>query len=152
MSANRFKSRLFKIYCWYDFFDDGNFSVPPYTTLMLIGNTLLSIIIIICMLSTILIKPNRISFYGIVVCKILLISYLILVWVMPFVLGIVLQLTTPYKKLIFQKEFVNNEDNIRKIWKNRPVFFRHLVGLFLAICPYFLFFSLLALFELVINV
>lgn len=152
MSNNRLNNKLFKIYCWYDFFDDGTYSVPPFTTLMLIGNTLLSIIIMICILFTILAKPDRISFYGIIVCGILLISYLILVWVIPIVLGIVLQLTTPYKKLIFQKEFVNNEDNIRKIWKNRPVFFRHLVGLFLAICPYFLFFSLLALFELVINV
>ena len=132
------KKLLFKIYCWFDWFDIGTYSSPPWSTLMLMGNVMLSLIIMFCFLYVLIIELSKEVFFSLIIEKIVFISWLLFVWILPLVTSVVVIAKMPYKEMIQSVEFRVNEQKMQDTWGKKPFFLRLLLYFILLVSPYLL--------------
>lgn len=137
------KKTLFKIYCWFEWFDIGTYSSPPWSTFMLIGNTILSVIILFCFLCVLIIKPSKEVFTGLLIEKIIVILWLLLVWIMPIATSVIMKKRIPYNKMIQSTEYIQIEKKMQNTWGKKSFFLRLLLYLTLLLSPYLLFLLLI---------
>jgi len=137
------KKTLFKIYCWFEWFDIGTYSSPPWSTFMLIGNTILSVIILFCFLCVLIIKPSKEVFTGLLIEKIIVILWLLLVWIMPIATSVIMKKRIPYNKMIQSAEYIQIEKKMQNTWGKKSFFLRLLLYLTLLLSPYLLFLLLI---------
>ena len=117
------KKTLFKIYCWFEWFDIGTYSSPPWSTFMLIGNTILSVIILFCFLCVLIIKPSKEVFTGLLIEKIIVILWLLMVWIMPIATSVIMKKRIPYNKMIQSAEYIQIEKKCRTLGARNHFFF-----------------------------
>lgn len=137
------KKTLFKIYCWFEWFDIGTYSSPPWSTFMLIGNTILSVIILFCFLCVLIIKPSKEVFTGLLIEKIIVILWLLMVWIMPIATSVIMKKRIPYNKMIQSAEYIQIEKKMQNTWGKKSFFLRLLLYLTLLLSPYLLFLLLI---------
>ena len=137
------KKILFKIYCWFEWFDIGTYSSPPWSTFMLIGNTMLSVIILFCFLCVLIIKPSKEVFTGLLIEKFIVILWLLLVWIMPIATSVIMKIRIPYNKMIQSAEYIQIEKKMQNTWGKKSFFLRLLLYLTLLLSPYLLFLLLI---------
>ena len=145
------KKLLLKIYCGFKWFDIGNYSAPPWTTLMLIGNFLLSVIILLCFVCVFIYKPSKEVFTTLIVEKIIFISWLLLVWITPTIVSVIMQIKMPYSKRIQTTEFIQNESKMQNAWGEKSFFLQIMLYYTLLISPYFLGLLLVAFQALFVD-
>jgi len=148
MATNGLKNKIFRIYCWYEHFDTGNYSVPPYTTLILFGHTLAAVFLFFYWLFLAYSPPSRDVFYSFFIGKVLFSAYIVLVWVFPLITGVIMAASNYYDKMIHKKEYNNNVTKIRNRLKKTPTFIKICISMFLFVMPYFLTIILIVFFEL----
>jgi len=132
------KKLLFKIYCWFDWFDIGTYSSPPWSTLMLIGNIMQSVILLFCFLCVLIIKPSKEEFFNLIIEKIVFISWLLFVCIMPIVTSVIMKIQMPYNEMIQSSEFRQNEKKMQDTWGKKPFFLRLMLYFILLVSPYLL--------------
>lgn len=132
------KKLLFKINCWFDWFDIGTYSSPPWSTLMLIGNIIQSVILLFCFLYVLIIKPSKEEFFSLIIEKIVFIAWLLFVWIMPIVTSVIMKTQMPYNEMIQSAEFRVNEQKMQDTWGKKPFFLRLLLYFMLLVSPYLL--------------
>ena len=132
------KKLLFKIYCWFDWFDIGTYSSPPWSTLMLIGNIMQSVILLFCFLCVLIIKPSKEEFFNLIIEKIVFISWLLFVCIMPIVTSVIMKIQIPYNEMIQSAEFRQNEKKIQDTFGEKPFFLRLLLYFIILVSPYLL--------------
>lgn len=145
------KKLLLKIYCGFKWFDIGNYSAPPWTTLMLIGNFLLSVIILLCFVCVFIYKPSKEVFTTLIVEKIIFISWLLLVWITPTIVSVIMQIKMPYSKRIQTTEFIQNESNMQNAWGEKSFFLQIMLYYILLLSPCFLGLLLVAFQALFVD-
>lgn len=131
------KKLLLKIYCGFKWFDIGNYPAPPWTTLMLIGNFLLSVIILLCFVCVFIYKPSKEVFTTLIVEKIIFISWLLLVWITPTIVSVIMQIKMPYSKRIQTTEFIQNESKMQNAWGEKIILSSDNVVLYITIITVF---------------
>lgn len=146
MGTKKYKNIFYSIYCWYEYFDKGNYSVPPYTTFILIGHSLVTLFLLICWLFISFNPPSREIFYSIVIGKVLLTAYFIVVWVFPLISSII-AISGCYKKMIQKNEYKHCETRIRDRLKKIPAIIEIGISMLLFGMPYFLTIILIVFFE-----
>lgn len=132
------KKLLFKIYCWFDWIDIGTYSSPPWSTLMLIGNIMQSVILLFCFLCVLIIKPSKEEFFNLIIEKIVFISWLLFVCIMPIVTSVIMKIQIPYNEMIQSAEFRQNEKKIQDTFGEKPFFLRLLLYFIILVSPYLL--------------
>ena len=124
------KKLLFKIYCWFDWIDIGTYSSPPWSTLMLIGNIMQSVILLFCFLCVLIIKPSKEEFFNLIIEKIVFISWLLFVCIMPIVTSVIMKIQVPYNEMIQSAEFRQNEKKYKTLGGRNHFFFDYCCTLF----------------------
>lgn len=150
METSKYKNIFYSIYSWYEYFDKGNYSVPPYTTLILIGHSLVTLFLLICWFFLSFNSPSREIFYSVVLGKVLLTAYIIAVGVFPFISSVIIAISGCYKKMIQKSEYKHCETRIRDRLKKIPAIIEIGISMFLFVMPYFLLILLIAYFEMTV--
>lgn len=148
MGTSKYKKIIYSIYSWYEYFDKGNYSVPPYTTLILIGHSLVTLFLLVCWIVLSFNPPSREIFYSVVLGKVLLTAYIFVVWAFPLISSVIIAISGCYKKMIQNNEYKHYDTRIRNRLKKIPAIIEIGISMFLFGIPYFLLILFIAYFEM----
>lgn len=118
---------------------------------MLIGNFVLSIIILFCFLCVLIFKPNKEDFISLIIERAIFISWLLFVCIIPIVVSAIMKTQKPYREMIHSAEFVQNEKKMQNTWGKKSFFLRLLLYFFLLMSPYLLGLLLIAFHAYFVN-
>ncbi len=150
MSIEKFKRVVFKIYCWYKFFDKGNFSVHPWSTLVLIGLSIVTAFILLLWSFLMFNIPSRDVYYSFYTGKLLMTVFIIVAFAIPLLTGLFLMVSGYNKKIAQTELYKQCEEEVEERLYKKPVIIRIIVLLLLFLLPYFTSIIMDAFFELFI--